>query len=68
MVQKFMGLAVHAMLEKNEPVSEKSKSIVESIFKYIKNAAVKHIRKYDFPVDLEKHTLQKVSYSIGNKM
>lgn len=55
-----MGIAVHTLLEKNDPVTEYSLEIVDDVFRFIRNATVKHLRKYKLPLDMEKHTLRKV--------
>lgn len=55
-----MGLAIQSMLDKKEQITNKSSEIVETLFKFVKNATTEHIRKAKFPMDLERHSLQKV--------
>lgn len=55
-----MGLAVQSKLEIHHPVSEKSKTLINGMFKNIRTATLNHIGKHGLPLELQKHITQKV--------
>lgn len=58
-----MGVAVHALLENNVPLTQESSKIVKNMFNNLRNAALQHINEQNFPSEYRRHIIQKV-YSI----
>lgn len=59
-----MGVAVHALLENNVPLTKESSKTVKNMFNNLRNAALQHINERNLPSEYRRHIIQKVYYLI----